>query len=938
AITSIARLGAPEASEPRKLTARAGGGTGPDARGRAAGPDGAHVPGGTAHPAGTAGPDPAAGRADDTGAAGAARDGGSTGTDPAGGAARHGAAAPAHRSAPGNLRTPLTSFVGRDADVTALHRDLAGARLVTLLGPGGAGKTRLSQEAARTAAGLAPDGVWLAELAPVDDPAAVPEAVLTAVGGRETVLYGAGAEEIRAVSDRKDDPLRRLTEHCSRRRMLLVLDNCEHVVDAAARLAEELLARCPNLTVLATSREPLGVPGELVRPVDPLPQPHAMRLLADRGAAARPGFRVDTDPETAEACAEICRRLDGLPLAIELAAARLRMLTPRQMADRLDDRFRLLTSGSRTALPRQQTLRAVVDWSWDLLDDHERAVLRRLSVFAGGCDLEAAEAVCGPEALEALGSLVDKSLVVAASSGGGQMRYRLLETVAEYARERLLEAGEHGAAFRAHLAHYRELARRTDPLLRGHHQFDAVGRLETEYENLRTALRTAVTERDEQEGLCLVLSLAWFWQIRGLRGEARQWSSAVLELGPSPFTRDAPPAVPLWERCTDKPPPLTGDLLQEARRGVHLVHLACMDMQGELQAWQNPEAQEKLRSMAAAYEPGMPQVCRNPGNLWFFAVLLTGQVDRLREIVDAAVRTTADRPDHAWEHALALHTRANLVANRPDWEGDAVADADRSLEICRRLGDVWSIAEGLCARAAANERRGRFEQAADDYRQAVEQVELLGAHAQREVLRARLGGVLLETGRPERGERLLREVIAAGPLGDQEAGPAARIVLASWLGVTGRIAEARGYLREIREEFPAAAFIVFDSFITGSEALLDAMDEGRSDEALDRVRRALVGAGDALARTIAPHIRTFLLTVASVALAAVDGGRRARDGARCLGAAVAAMGHDHLSGVAERRLRDHAETVLRAALGDAAYEAAYAEGRGLPVEEAAALV
>ncbi|MEU3552800.1 AfsR/SARP family transcriptional regulator [Streptomyces fragilis] len=848
-----------------------------------------------------------------------------------------GGAAPARAAVAGNLRAPLTSFVGRDADVAALHRDLAGARLVTLLGPGGAGKTRLSQEAARTtAAGVAPDGVWLAELAPVDDPAAVPEAVLTAVGARETVLYGGGAEEMRAATDRTDDPVRRLAEHCARRRLLLVLDNCEHVIEAAARLAEELLARCPHLTVLATSREPLGVPGELIRPVEPLPEPHAMRLLADRGAAARPGFRVDADAETAAACAEICRRLDGLPLAIELAAARLRMLTPRQLADRLDDRFRLLTSGSRTALPRQQTLRAVVDWSWDLLDDAERTVLRRMSVFAGGCDLDAAEAVCGPRALEALASLVDKSLVVAAPAGDGAMRYRLLETVAEYARERLAEAGEHAATAHLHLTHYRELARANDPLLRSDRQLDAIGRLETEYENLRTALRTAVTERDEQEALYLVLSLTWFWQIRGLRSEARHWSTAVMDLGPDPFAPGAPAAVPLWERCTDTPPPIAGDRLWEARRGVHLVHLACMDMKGELKAWQDPAAQEKLRAIARTYEPGMPQVCRNPGTLWFFAVLLTGQVERLREIVDAAVRTTADRPDHAWEHALALQMRANLIANRPDWDGDAVADAARSLEICRRLGDVWSIAEALCARGAANERAGRFEQAADDYRQAVGQVELLGAHAQRDVLRSRLGAVLLETERPERGERLLREVIASGPLGDQESGPAARIVLASWLGVTGRVPEARRYVREIREEFPAAAFIVFDSFIAGTEALLDAMD-GSSAEALGHVRRALSGAGDSLSRTIAPHLHSFLLTVAAVALAG-HGGERASDGARCLGAAVAALGEEHVSGVAERRLGEHAESVLRAALGDAAYEAAHAEGRGLPVEEAAALV
>ncbi|GAA3236617.1 hypothetical protein GCM10020256_55400 [Streptomyces thermocoprophilus] len=395
--------------------------------------------------------------------------------------------------------------------------------------------------------------MWLAELAPVDTPEAVPEAVLTAVGARETVLRGAGAEELRAVSDRHDDPVARLAEHCARRRMLLILDNCEHVVDAAARLADELLARCPGLTVLATSREPLGVPGEVLHPVEPLPEPAALRLLADRGAAARPGFRVEDDPE---ACAEICRRLDGLPLAIELAAARLRMLTPRQIADRLDDRFRLLTSGSRTVLPRQQTLRAVVDWSWDLLDDDERDVLCRLSVFAGGCDLAAAEAVCGPAAFDALASLVDKSLVVAEPSDGGAMRYRLLETVAEYAAERLDETGRRHEAERAHLTYYRELARTAEPLLRGTGQRAAIALLQREYENLRTALRRAVAARDAQEALCLVLSLGWYWQMRDLRLEARSWSAEVMALGPDPFAGPAVPAEPVWQRVTDAPPPV----------------------------------------------------------------------------------------------------------------------------------------------------------------------------------------------------------------------------------------------------------------------------------------------------------------------------------------------------------------------------------------------
>ncbi|GAA3305681.1 hypothetical protein GCM10020295_60040 [Streptomyces cinereospinus] len=589
--------------------------------------------------------------------------------------------------------------------------------------------------------------MWLAELAPVDDPAAVPEAVLTAIGARETVLHGAGAEELRAaVADRHDDPVARLVEHCARRRMLLVLDNCEHVVDAAARLAEELLARCPHLTVLATSREPLGVPGEVLRPVEPLPEPYALRLLADRGSAARPGFRVDDDPE---ACAEICRRLDGLPLGIELAAARLRMLTPRQLADRLDDRFRLLTSGSRTVLPRQQTLRAVVDWSWDLLDAGEREVLGRLSVFAGGCDLAAAEAVCGPSALDALGSLVDKSLVVAAPSGDGEMRYRLLETVAEYARERLDEAGRRRATERAHLTYYRELARTTDPQLRGSGQLAAIQRLEREYENLRTALRHAVAERDEQEALCLALSLGWYWQARDLRIEARNWCQEITALGPDPFTEPVRRAAPVWRRPTAEPPPMTGEVLWEARRGVHLSHLACMDT--ELDAWQTPQAQRKLRTIAGTYVPGLPQTCRSPGMFWFFAVMLTGGMDRLRAILDATVATCRATPGYDWELAFSLQTRANLLAHRPERSCDAVGDADEALEIYRRLGDGWGIAEALSARGEGHERDGAHLKAAADYQAAMEIAERLGARAQLAVLNARLGGALLEAGEAEQG-------------------------------------------------------------------------------------------------------------------------------------------------------------------------------------------
>lgn len=316
----------------------------------------------------------------------------------------------------GNLRPRLTSFVGREPELRSIRADLARSRLVTLTGPGGSGKTRLAEEAAAHGGQPAPAGdasdradqpgasdtsgtdAWIAELASVDDPADVPGAVLSALGLRETALL---RDNNRDGQPPRTDPADLLVEHlahCSRiRPFLLILDNCEHVIEAAATLAETLLTHCPQLRILATSREPLGVPGESVRPVGPLPPDPAHRLFAERARTVRPGFAPDSDPgHDADAVAEICRRLDGQPLAIELAAARLRMLSPRQIADRLDDRFRLLTGGSRTVLPRQQTLRAVVDWSWDLLDEDERTALRQISVFAGGWDLRAAEAVVTP--------------------------------------------------------------------------------------------------------------------------------------------------------------------------------------------------------------------------------------------------------------------------------------------------------------------------------------------------------------------------------------------------------------------------------------------------------------------------------------------------------------------------------------------------------------
>ncbi|QGZ48669.1 AfsR/SARP family transcriptional regulator [Streptomyces sp. QHH-9511] len=838
---------------------------------------------------------------------------------------------------PGNLRVRLTSFVGREGDIAALRDDLRGARLVTLIGPGGAGKTRLSQEAAESAAegGGWPDGVWLAELAPVGDPEAVVEAVLGAVGARQTVLRGAGAEELRG----SDDPLGRLVEHCAGRRMLLLLDNCEHVVGAAARLAEHLLARCPGVTVLATSREPLGVPGESVRPLGPLPRDTALRLLAERGAAARAGFRIEDDPEAAD---EICRRLDGLPLAIELAAARLRMLSPRQIADRLDDRFRLLTSGARTVLPRQQTLRAVVDWSWDLLDKPERAVLRRLSVFTGGCDLEAAEAVCSATAtatptatdvLDALGSLVDKSLVVAAPSDDGAMRYRLLETVAEYAAERLDEAGERAAFERRHLVHYREVARLTDPELRGGRQAAAMARFRIEYENLRTALRRAVAARDEHEGLSLVHSLLWYWQMHDLRADALHWAEAVAALGPDPFASQAPPVVPLHEPCTAAPPPLTEDQLWEARRGVRLLELLNMDYQTG--RWTAPEGVARLRRITTVYRPGLPQACRLPGAFSVFAVLLTGDVDGTRAALAATVEACRAH-GYDWELGYILQLRANMLANRADSAGAASADADESLRIFVRLGDAWGAAEALSSRGEAREKRCDFEGAAEDFAAAIGYARRIGARSQTTLLRTRYADMLTVTGREEEGEAILREVLEAGHPG-YEPMLAARIFLAVLLGRTGRTAEAREHLDILLSEFGSVTLAIFEGFTLGSLAWLENLD-GRYAAALPLVRQALERAKGALSMAVAPQMPAIHLVTAAWALAGL-GGPHATVAARLLGAQESHLPPGHLRAPLERENLARAIELTRTALGDdAAFEAAYAEGGGISLEEATALL
>jgi predicted ATPase/class 3 adenylate cyclase/DNA-binding NarL/FixJ family response regulator len=414
-----------------------------------------------------------------------------------------------------NLPGELTSFVGRSTELAQVGELLGQVRLLTLTGAGGCGKTRLALQAA---AGVL-DDVWWVELARLEDAALVPAAVIGAIGVRE--LPGQG-------------PLQTLVTYLRARRALLMLDNCEHVLAACAELAEALLRACPSLTVLATSRAPLGVPGEMAwrvpsmslpadayrDPVEVLQSSDAVRLFIDRATQVRPDFSITE--ANAAAIAQICQELDGIPLAIELAAARVRMLAPAQIADRLGDRFHLLTGGSRTAVPRQQTLQASIDWSYQLLSEGEQTLLRRLSAFTGGWTLDAAEQVCSGEGidpyavLDLLTGLVDQSLVTTAAEHDAEVRYGLLETVRQYAAARLVEADERYAVGERHLAYYVGLAERAEPaVLRAGRDDPVLQRLATELPNLRAALERAAAidpaAAVKRFGLLLALGDAQWW-------------------------------------------------------------------------------------------------------------------------------------------------------------------------------------------------------------------------------------------------------------------------------------------------------------------------------------------------------------------------------------------------------------------------------------------
>jgi predicted ATPase len=595
---------------------------------------------------------------------------------------------------PNNLPVQLTSFIGRENEIAEVKQELESHRLVTLTGSGGTGKTRLSLHVAADLLEKFDHGVWFIELAPLTDPDLIPPTILSTVGIHE---------------QSGKTPLDVLKEYFHEKQALIVLDNCEHLIEASANVTNILLNAAPNLKIMASSREALGVKGEASYPVPSLSLPdikhlpvieqlsqyEAVRLFIDRARLVAPHFMMDKD--NASFIAQICYRLDGIPLALELAAARVKVLSVEQISKRLDDRFRLLTGGARTALPRQQTLRALIDWSYDLLSENEHLLLRRLSVFAGGWTLEAAEEVCSGDGLETfdvldlLSQFVNKSLVVVVeASQSRETRYRMLETIRQYAREKLAESGESEVVRGRHLDFFLSIALRFEQEVHGPQALSWMKQVDVEHDNLREALNWAGESGRAQSGLRLGSALHYFWLDYGYWSLGRESLEHLL----------ARPEAAEHNIARADALNLAGDLAIQ---------------QGDLKAARAFLEESKAigQALGEAGKPCLGWALTMLGQSWMFHDTARAQ----REVDESIILLRA--AGETWRLAVALDLRGDLAASQRDlirareWHSE-------SLMILRNMGDTWTSALPIAGLGRIFYDLGEYANATAYFQQALE--------------------------------------------------------------------------------------------------------------------------------------------------------------------------------------------------------------------------
>ena len=785
----------------------------------------------------------------------------------------------------GNLPAEMSSFVGRESDVREVRALIDDNRLVTLIGPGGSGKTRLSVEVGNRR----PGEVWRVELAPVGDPAEVPQAVLSALRLRGQALIGRMAPMADSVP-----PLTRLSEALAGRELLLILDNCEHLIAAAAEVADALLRAAPRLRLLTTSREPLGIPGERLFAVEPLALPPvgadaatasgfpSVRLLLDRASA----FALTE--QNVEAVVRICRALDGMPLAIELAAARLRTLPAGVLADRLADRFRLLTGGSRAALPRHQTLRAVVDWSWDLLDDDERRLWRLFAVFHGGADVPAVEQVCEAD-LDLLGTLVDKSLLVLGPDG----RYRMLETIREYGLERQAEAGE-SESHRLALARYLlSLAEEAEPRLRTAEQLVWLRRLNDEHDNIHASLRAAIEAGDKATAAALVARVGWYWWLRGHRVEG---ATLAAEVAAMPGEAD-PEDVALTHTFAainglEGALPITA--VQE--------HFLDAEAHGAGPDARHP-ALRLLRPLAAIFD--------NPDLVTGFRAILPLFED-----------------DDAWLRATAKMIVAHLRLNFGHSGEPAVADMREALAGFRSVGERWGMGFSLSALGDMAAADGDFAEAVRCQREAAALIREVGIREDLPQLQAKMAHQLWLAGEHDEALRVLKQAQQeAAEIGLPEVLASVHYGYATISRLVGDLDEARDMIGRSAGMMSNPAFAPqFGAMTRNTQGLIEAAagDLPLARRYHEEAMRIAIDSRDA------PVVAMCLVGVADLVLREGDPER----------AAYLLGGADAVRGSADHTVHDAAdvEREARAALGDAGFEAAYRRAAGMTVATSAEAV